>query len=449
MKQIYDWTWVEAQAAATMAEWEGCTARPWRGQPRFSLAEQRKREKAYDEGLRAVEREARKAPRTRTERLEAQRRVVAVFPRFAAIALGLEGDAIDLLTDGFLPAGTGLARWARQFDPELGTADLIQACRNAWTACGLQALLGEQMALTPSIVGYSLLYPYSDNYLDQLGITKAEKLEFSARFRERLRGHRLPTRSRREATVWAMVHLIEGEFPRPRFPQVYECLLAIHQAQELSMAQLKESGECHDAELLRLSCQKGGTSVLADACLVRGWLSEDESRLGFAWGALLQLGDDLQDVQEDLERGSASLFSRAAARGESLDGLVTQLLNFSDLVSARMERMPEGSAALKELLRMSWRNLILMAVAGAQEFFTRPLLAELEASSPFRFDFLRARQRKLAGREGLYAALVDAFLEAGDGDFGVFPLPVEYSEWCLRNECEEPGELVALGGSYT
>ena len=39
MKQIYDWTWVEAQAAATMAEWESCTERPWRGQPQFSLAE--------------------------------------------------------------------------------------------------------------------------------------------------------------------------------------------------------------------------------------------------------------------------------------------------------------------------------------------------------------------------------------------------------------------------
>jgi hypothetical protein len=173
---------------------------------------------------------------------------------------------------------------------------------------------------------------------------------------------------------------------------VYECLLGIHQAQELSLAQVKGNLRFDERELLRISCAKGGTSVLADACLVRGWMTEEESLLGFEWGALLQLGDDLQDVGEDLRHGAATLFTQAARRGERLDGLVMQLLNLSDRVAGRMEGMPGGTAALKELLRMSWRNLILMAVAGAREFFSRGLLAELEESSPFRFDFLRSRQ---------------------------------------------------------
>lgn len=277
MEQSYSWSWVEGQAAQNMSAWEDCAQRPWPGGPRFSRQEQKKREKAYDEGLRAVEREARKAPRTRAERLEAQRRVVAVFPGFAATALGFEGDAVDLLTGGFLPVGTELARWARRFDQSLSTADLVQACRNAWTACGLQALLGEPMRLTPSILGYSLLYPYSDNYLDHEDISQPEKVAFSARFRHRLRGQKIAARNPRDAAVWAMVQLIEDEYPRAQFPQVYECLLAIHQAQDLSLAQLKGSGGCDGSELLRISCAKGGTSVLADACLVRGWLSEEES----------------------------------------------------------------------------------------------------------------------------------------------------------------------------
>ena len=430
-----------------MAAWEVCARAPWPGGPHFTAGEQRKREKAYDEGLRAVEREARRVPKNRAGRMEAQRRVVAVFPRFAATALGLEGEAVDLLTQGFLPAGTELARRARRFDPALSTPDLIQACRNAWTACGLQSLLGEPMRITASILGYSLLYPYSDNYLDAADISKAEKLEFSARFRCRLRGQELAARSPHEAAVWAMVELIEDAYPRLRFQQVYECLLGIHKAQELSIAQLKGSGDCDDAELLRISCAKGGTSVLADACLVRGWLNQEESVLGFEWGALLQLGDDLQDVREDLERGSATLFSRAAARGEPLDGLVMQLLNFSDCVSARMERLPNGSAALKNLLRMSWRNLILMAVAGGREFFSKSLLAELEKSSPFRFDFLRARSRKLEGREGLYSALIDAFLEAGDGDADELGLPDKGFEPFVGDADRAGAQWVALGSS--
>ena len=447
MEQLYDWSWVEGQAAQTMAAWRECAARPWPGGPHFTVGEQRKREKAYDEGLRAVEQEARRVRRGKAERLEAQRRVVAVFPRFAGIALGLEAEAAALLTDGFLPAGTELARWARRFDPALRTADLIQACRNAWTACGLQLLLGEPMRITPAILGYSLLYPYSDNYLDEAGISKAEKLEFSARFRERLRGQRLPARSSHEAAVWAMVQLIEDEYPRQRFPLVYECLLGIHKAQELSIGQLRGSCDCDDAELLRISCAKGGTSVLADACLVRGWLNREESLLGFEWGALLQLGDDLQDVREDLERGSATLFSRAVARGEPLDGLVMQLLNLSDRVAARMERLPNGSDALKDLLRMSWRNLILMAVAGGREFFSKALLAELEKSSPFRFDFLRARSRKLVGRQGLYEVLIDAFLEAGDGDADGLLLPGGRLEPLVKVEAGVGAEWVALGTS--
>jgi len=423
MEERYNWSWVEEQVAGTIAAWGECGLRGWESGQRFSREEQKRREKGYDDGLRAVEREARKNPRTRAERLGAQRRVVEVFPGFAAVALGLEGDAVALLTDGFLPVGTQLARWARRFDPELTTQDLIQACRNAWTACGLQPLMGKAMRLTPSIVGYSLLYPYSDNYLDHLGISKAEKLEFSARFRERLRGNGAAARNRHEAAVWAMVELVEEEFPREEFPRVYECLLGIHQAQELSLAQVKGNLRFDERELLRISCAKGGTSVLADACLVRGWMTEEESLLGFEWGVLLQLGDDLQDVGEDLRHGAATLFTQAARRGERLDGLVMQLLNLSDRVAGRMEGMPGGTAALKELLRMSWRNLILMAVAGAREFFSRGLLAELEESSPFRFDFLRSRQKRLMGRRGLYGVLFEAFLEAGDGELDGLPVP--------------------------
>ena len=84
-----------------------------------------------------------------------------------------------------------------------------------------------------------------------------------------------------------------------------------------------------------------------------------------------------------------------------------------------MDRLPHGTRMLKDLLRMSWRSLILMAVADAQQFFSPAFLAELEPSSPFRFDFLRARNQKLAGRQSLYAVLFDAFLEAGaDSDRG-------------------------------
>lgn len=420
MDALDSWPWVEAQVARTMEVWRGCAAACLPEGRRFTRAEQREREQAYDEGLAAVEREAKRARRVSRGVLQSgagdiQRRITAAFARFAATALDLPDEAIALLTEDFLPVGTGLARWARQFDPGLSREDIVQAARNAWTACGLQPLLGKRVHLTASILGYSLLYPYSDNFLDG-DEPDATKLRFSERFRERLRGARVQAASEREAAVWALVALVEQEYPRAEFPQVHAALLAIHRAQERSLRQVRGGADCSLEDLLRVSCAKGGTSVLADAVLAQPGLSEGERRFAFDWGVLLQLGDDVQDVREDQARGAMTLFTRAIARGERLDALVTQLLHFAERVGAAMERLPEAAdASLTDLLRMSWRSLILMAMAESHEHFSAEFLREAEERSAFRFGFLRERREKLAGRRGLYATLFELFLASGDG----------------------------------
>jgi hypothetical protein len=420
MQETFSWSWVEAQAARTIDIWNECAAHTVHTGSRYCADEQQRREKAYDRTLQSVEREVKKSPRTRMERLAAQRQMTSSFARFSAAALDLEDDAVHLLTDDFLPVGTRLARWARRFDESLSMAEIVQASRNAWTACGLQALLGESVCLTPSILGYSLLYPYTDNFLDRADLCADEKRRFSERFRQRLGGEDISAETGREAALWALVGLIEGQYPRERYAQVFDCLLAIHRAQEGSIAQLENSPD--DAEVLRISCSKGGSSVLADACLVRGCLNEAESQFAFDWGVLLQLGDDLQDVREDLQRGSVTLFSRAAALGVPLDSLALQLLGFSEQVGKGMDDRMQGTAMLKNLLRTSWRSLIVGAVADSHEFFSPELLKEMERSSPFRFDFLRARRRRLASREGLFAGVFSAFLDGPDEDFEL-PVP--------------------------
>ena len=143
---------------------------------------------------------------------------MAVFGRFATTALGLEDDAVHMITDEFLPMGTELARWAQRFDPSLSKTDIVQACRNAWTAGGLQQLLGRPTELTPSILAYSLMYPYTDNYIDCADVPSEAKSQFSARFRERLRGELPPPLNEREAALWTLVSLVEGEYPRRALP---------------------------------------------------------------------------------------------------------------------------------------------------------------------------------------------------------------------------------------
>lgn len=448
MERPYSWSWVDDQVAHTIADWNACAVESALQGPRFDPQEQQKRETAYDEALHAVERESKRASRNPAQRLIAQKRVIAVFPRFATFALGLEDDAVHLLADGFLPIGTQFAQWARRFDPTLSMADTTQACRNAWTACGLQPLLGDRMQITPSILGYSLLYPYSDNYLDQQKASTAQKLDFSARFRDRLCGLQHPPRNRHETAVWAMVQLIEEQYPRRHFPQVFESLLAIHRAQECSIAQLKGCGSLDDAELIKISFAKGGTSVLADACLSHGSLDEEQNRFAFEWGVLLQLGDDLQDLHDDMSCGSTTIFTRAAASRLPLDSLVLQLLTFSEQVATRMDRLPGGSPMFKGLLRMSWRSLILMAAANTPELFTPRFLEDLETRSPFRFPFLRARRKRLAGRSGLYKVLFEAFLEAGEVNWEGLPPPERWRECALAGDFSSATEAAAMRSSF-
>ena len=410
------WSWIEQQAAQTADLWHSCAHQTLAPPPQYSPAEQEQREHAYDTALAAAEDEARRTPRSKSARTAAQARLTAAFASFAANALDLPPAAVHLLTGGFLPVATNLARWARRFDPRLSRAGITQACRNAWTACGLQPLLGEPMRLTPSILGYSLLYPYSDNFFDDVQATAASKLRFSQRFRQRLCGEDYAPENPREAAIDRLVGLIEEQYSRTAFPDVFASLLAIHRAQEASLTQLRTPAHADAANILRISCAKGGSSVLADAFLIRGRLTADEIRFAFDWGVLLQLGDDLQDLREDRQRGSSTLFSSAAAQGVPLDSLVRQLLAYSRCVGDCMDRLPHGDPILKDLLRSSWQSLILMAVAESHSFFSPAFLQEAEHASPFRFAFLRARRDRLAGRQGLYTMFFDAFLEAGDED---------------------------------
>ena len=79
---------------------------------------------------------------------------------------------------------------------------------------------------------------------------------------------------------------------------------------------------------------------------------------------------------------------------------------------------------------MSSRSLVVGAVAESYQFFTPEFLEEAERCSPFRFAFLRERQKRLTSRQGLYAVLFDVFLETSDDEDGELPLPVDRRLFC-------------------
>jgi hypothetical protein len=388
----------------------------------FSGDGQEHRERHLEHFLRSIELELRSLPRTRSERQASRQRINSAFVGFARAGLELQEPHVELLLGGgFSAIGTELARQARRFDPNVTTADILQASRNAWTACALEVLLGGNMHLTPSIFAYSMLYPYTDNYLDDPSVARAEKLGFSSRLGRRLAGDDVAPANAREITIWRLVGLIEGQFDRTVWPQIFTSLLAIHRAQNSSISLLRRGLGSQGIDVVKLGFDKGGASVLTDGYLAAGSLSREQAQFVFGWGVLLQLADDLQDVRQDREDGILTVFSEIAGR-EPLDELTSRTLQFADRVMHQMETLPGPDCrALKDMIERSSRSLLIRSAGDVPEFYSEDYLARLEAHSPFRFSFVNERRRRLASRSGLLNRLFDAFLQ-GDKDEPGFPL---------------------------
>jgi hypothetical protein len=249
--------------------------------------------------------------------------------------------------------------------------------------------------LTDPLFAYSLLYPYTDNYLDDPDIPAGAKQALDDRLRQWLGGRPVPPHSARERDILRLVEVIHRAYPASAYPDVHDSLRAIHRAQVGSLAQQSSPRLRDQTALLQISVEKGGTSVLTDGYLVAGRLSHPEAEFLFGYGVVLQLLDDLQDIRRDLRAGHATLFTKAAASGW-LDGPANRLLEFLRRVLRSSDRFAaERFEALKELLERSCRLLLLHAVAASPEFFTGAYSRQLEASSPFRFRFIRERRATL------------------------------------------------------
>ena len=369
------------------ALWQRCDGRGVRLGRRYTAREQARREKDAEAFLKVA------------ESVEVEAALLRAFGVFARAAVDLSEAQVRMLVEGAFPQLLrGLAAEARSFDPSVSSADVFQASRNVWTAGGLQMLLGRQAELTPAIFGYSMLYPYTDNLLDDPGMPRASKHAFNRRFRGRLNGDAVEPADDRERKVWGLVEWIESQYERTEYPRVYQSLLAIQEAQEESVT-LRTDARLPKAEVLRRVFAKGGTSVLADAYLAGGQLAKETETFAFGWGILLQLGDDLQDVGEDRERGSATLFTESA---EPLDELTNRVFQFGEHVFAGMRAFEKpGLGPLKRLIRRSATTLLITAAGAEEQLYTREYLRELEQHSPLRFGFLREHRNRLFGGRGV------------------------------------------------
>jgi hypothetical protein len=299
----------------------------------------------------------------------------------------------------FSDTGDAFVHEAREFDCNLSPDDIFQALRNLWIVNSMQAAYDIPICATPSGIAYSLLYPYTDNFLDDPSVASQDKRAFNQFLGRRLVGISVPAKTKLGATVLRLVAMIESEYPRQHFPEVYESLLAIHRAQETSLLQHAQCEGIQRSEILDISVRKGGTSVLTDAYLSKGRLTKGEAEFAFGYGVFLQFIDDLQDVGNDMSNGHQTLFTRSASEGE-LDGMANRLLRFVERVLAADDCPSTGrTGALTELITKSCRSLILESVALNPSLYSKSYLESVESFSPLRFERIRELHEQMQEKQ--------------------------------------------------
>jgi hypothetical protein len=361
----------------------------------YTAGEQRMHERETSLMLDSMEKELRNYPAREPQQSAWRERIFAKLRQFALTSFHFPESHCDIIfSSAYLTSTKAFIHQGRHFDRKIGTEALAQALRNVWVMNCLQLFLGMQPSPTASVFAYSMLYPYTDNYLDRPSLSIKAKETACRRLKLRLSGERIIPNDVQEAAVFRLVEKIEDEFPRPSFPEVHLSLLAILEGQVCSLKQQQKSTIMNEEQLLRVSVMKGGSSVLADGWLVGGKISRDEADFFFGFGVMLQLLDDLQDLHEDRPAGHRTLFTHTAST-KPLDCITNRFWAFMHkfLNSGNCFTSPRG-IELIDLIRHNSITLMLRAMAECEGLFSREYSAHMERLSPLSFAFLRERSKE-------------------------------------------------------
>lgn len=301
---------------------------------------------------------------------------------------------------GYLESTEAFFDQAQKHDPSLDFTDLFQAVRNVWIMNSLQLMFDQEIKMTPSVFSYSMLYPYTDNFLDDSRISLSQKKNFNDRFQLVLEGTHLHDSSENESKIFEMIYNIEMQYSRTDYPNVYKSLLMIQDAQVQSLSQ-NNPKRLSPNILLPISFYKGGSSVLADGFLCKGDLTEDEKNFSFGYGAFLQLMDDLQDIESDRAENHWTIFS-VKYQEEIYDNEIIKLLCYIEKVLDKYRLYSPKEESLKRIIKDCTRLMIMDVVGQNPHLVSQKLYKCLESYSKVRLSFFKEYHNKFADWSSLW-----------------------------------------------
>ena len=358
---------------------------------KYSVPEQREKEKAFEDFYQKINSFKSAKSANSLRKGDPSKTFFPIFRSFLQTVFDYETDQLEIiLSEKFKNVSRDFFYQARAFGPELSPGNIYQGLRNVWIMNGLQLMMELPVEITPSVFAYSLIYPYSDNLLDDPAVSGEEKQKFSQRFSQRLYGETVIPQNFTEEQLFKLVLMFEKQYPRVSFPGVYESLYAIHSGQTNSLA-LNHHPQLCDEKILDICFEKGGASVLADGYLVAGHLTHEQERALFGYGIYLQLLDDIQDVEEDAAACTRTLFTNKQKNVS--DEFINKTIHFGRQALEEIRCFSgAGTDILLRLMNRSIEMMIIESVGLNESQFSSSFLAEFEKQSPLRFNFVRKKR---------------------------------------------------------
>ena len=275
-------------------------------------------------------------------------------------------------------------RHVRKFAPELSLEGIGQAIRNYIVYAMFVEIHQVSSGFSKAAFGYSMLYPFTDNYIDSPTNSDRDKAEYNHMIRTKIAGGQVRTKTAHQQKTCELLGMIESDYPRKSGSAIYMLLLMMLEAQEESLRQQNSAAELTPGERLEISIYKGGLSVLIDRFFVRKEITEEDLIFYLGFGFFLQLADDLQDIKDDSTKGHQTILT-IDHHSDYEERVVNKLLHFVYQIT---KSYPAENDSYKYFILSNCCQLVYTSVTGSREYFSQEYLHDLENYLPVTYPFL-------------------------------------------------------------
>lgn len=258
------------------------------------------------------------------------------------------------------------------------------------------------------IFAAAALHPVQDDYLDHSEVTEDVKNAIE----DKLKGESVPFINDEADKIFRLIDIIYNKFPVKKHPYLLTIFEHLHYYQCESEKQ-KEIG-IEEEELLDVTFMKGGYAFAFFGYIAQGEMTIPQFSHYFTMGAIFQVLDDFHDVEEDMENGTQTVWTKAINRGENIDAVfdaTIKLQLYYEQYTSVLENF-NYPVIIRKIELFGIRYDVLRFYSMHQGYFSPTFKKEMEDCFPFPMENVR----KVFQSTYLYESLdtIDEILTEGE-----------------------------------